>query len=87
MSKFPILLRQLLAEVEKEINPSLTRTNFALNLIPEVKDYLSSVRNLPYTVHDWRHSQKVEELCTILFPIPFLKRRILIPKIKSIEER
>ncbi len=61
----------LISQVEKS-----SRQRFAhqlRELMPSIRDYLASVRNLPYTLHDWRHSQKVDQLCVHLVPDKILR--------------
>jgi len=41
---------------------------------PAIKDYLSNVIHLPFTIHDWHHSEKVEKLCIDLIPEKVLKK-------------
>lgn len=69
-----VYLRKILAEVEEVEDSSLPLTNQLIEIRPHIENYLVSVKNLPYTIHDWRHSEKVEQLCTELIPHSFLKQ-------------
>ena len=66
-------------EVERDSYPELPKTKKVLSLRPEIENYLRSVISLSYgqnsyTLHDWRHSEKVEELCSKLVPAWVLRK-------------
>jgi hypothetical protein len=61
-------LIDILSQVQTKEKSGEDFVKTLLRLEDKIEKYLISVRNLPYTIHDWRHSAKVAELCVDLAP-------------------